>query len=207
MIVPSGAEDRPTRPAASEGAWRPAAGRRGRRRLFVAGLLGAVGVGGLVLMPGDPSASWCQVSSNVLFAGRLGWLATTCFAALLVRPDSRGLLAAWLGALAATFVAVLLALSHSTLTNWGTMGTLPIVAVAVVAVVAVQVAIGLGLAFGVIRIVRSVVPPERSRRILLAILGFMILATALILVVADTPALAPTLCVPWPQPAPPAPAP
>jgi hypothetical protein len=121
MIVPSGAEDWPTRPVASGSASSPATGRRGWRPLIVAGLLGAVGVGGLLLIPGDPSASWCQVSSNVLYAGRLGW--------------------------------------------------------------------------------------QRARRILLAILGFMTLATVLFLVAAATPALAPALCVPWPQPAPAAPAP
>jgi len=202
MIVPSGAEDWPTRPVASGSASSPATGRRGWRPLIVAGLLGAVGMGGLLLMPGDPSASWCQVSSNVLYAGRLGWLATACFAAVLVRPDSRGLLAAWLGALAASFVAVPQYLSHSPTTAGSPFWiTLSIVSVAV------QVAIGLGLAFGVIRIVRSVAPPERARRILLAILGFMTLATVLFLVAAATPALAPALCVPWPQPAPAAPAP
>jgi hypothetical protein len=202
MTRPSGPDGGLDPDAASEGAWRPTTGRRGWRRLIVAGLLGAVGVGGLLLIPGDPSASWCQVSSNVLHARRLGWLATACFAAVLIRPDPRGLLAAWLGALAASFVAVPQYLSHSPTTAgspfWIGLSTVS---------VAVQVAIGLGLAFGVIRIVRSVAPPERARRIILAILGFMILATVLVLVVEDMPALAPALCVPWPQPAPAAPVP
>ena len=191
MILPSGAEDRPTRPAASGSASSPAIGRWGRRPLIVAGLLGAVGVGGLLLIPGDPSASWCDVSGTLLGAGRLGWLATACFAAVLVRPDPRGLLAAWLGALAASFVAVPLYLSRSPTTAgspfWIGLGIVSVV---------VQLTIGLGLAFGVIRIVRSVAPPGRARRILLAILAFMILATVPTLVVAATPALAPSLCVP-----------
>ena len=163
----------------------------GRARIVAAGLLGALGIVGQLITPAlgmDNSGYGTQLS----FA-RIGWLATCCLAAVIVRSDWRGLLAAWLGVLVALVPAAPLAMSHSPTTA----GSAFYVGTAYLGM-AVWVGAALLLARGVTRVIVAAAPPARARRILVGLLGVLIVATVTLLVLPPGPDTGP-------QPAPSAP--
>lgn len=141
----------------------PPAGSRlpGVVRAVTSGLLAAAGVAGLLLLSGGEAWGWW-------------WLAATCLAAMIVRGDRSGVLAALLGALATSMVC-----AGPSLEGSGTPEGQPAwIALSIVAAV-VATAAALGLSLVVAKVVAAAVPPERTRRALLAVLGLLLAATAL----------------------------
>ncbi len=163
----------------------------GWARIAAAGLLGALGVASVLIgvgLRGDNSGYGMQLS----FA-RIGWLATCSLAAVMIRSDWRGLLAAWVGALIALMPVIPLSLSHSSTTagNAFWIG-------ASYLLMAVYAAGALLLASGVTRVVKAVLSPIWARRVLLSLLGGLIVVTVTLLVLPPGPDTGP-------QPAPTAP--
>ena len=163
----------------------------GWARIAAAGLLGALGVASLLISP-DLGLDNPTYSSQISLA-RMGWLATCSLAAVIIRPDWRGFVAAWLGALIALMPVVPLYLSHSPTTagNAFWIGTSYLV-------MAVYAGGALLLASGVTRVVVAVVSPQWARRVLVGLLGALIVATVTLLVLPPGPDTGP-------QPAPTAP--
>jgi hypothetical protein len=163
----------------------------GWARIAAAGLLGALGVVSLLISP-DLGLDNPTYSSQISLA-RMGWLATCSLAAVIIRPDWRGLVAAWLGALIALMPVVPLTLSHSPTTTGNAfwIGTSYLV-------MAVYAGGALLLASGVTRVVVAVVSPQWARRVLVGLLGALIVATVTLLVLPPGPDTGP-------QPAPTAP--
>jgi len=163
----------------------------GRARIVAAGMLGALGIVGQLITPAlgmDNSGYGTQLS----FA-RIGWLATCCLAAVIVRPDWRGLLAAWVGALVALVPAAPLSMSHSPTTA----GSAFWIGTAYLGM-AVWAGAALLLARRVTRVIVAVAPPAGVRRILVGLLGVLLVATITLLVPPPGPDTGP-------QPAPTAP--
>jgi hypothetical protein len=163
----------------------------GWARIAAAGLLGALGVACLLISP-DRGLDNPTYSSQISLA-RIGWLATCSLAAVIIRPDWRGFVAAWLGALIALMPVVPLYLSHSATTagNAFWIGTSYLL-------MAAYAGGALLLASGVTRVVVAVVSPQWARRVLLGLLGGLIVATVTLLVLPAGPDTGP-------QPAPTAP--
>ena len=131
--------------------------------------------------------------SSQISLARIGWLATCSLAAVIVRLDWRGLLAAWLGALFALMAAVPLSLSHS-LTTAGDAFWIG----ATYLVMAAYAGAALLLAGGATRVIVAVVSPQWARRVLLGLLGALIVVVVTLLVLPPGPDAGP-------QPAPTAP--
>jgi len=146
-------------------------------RLVATGLLGALGVVGQLIKAGlrfdDPA-----YGDRIGFGG-LGWLATCCLAAVIVRSDWRGLLSAWVGAL---LVVVLTAQVRSPTLAYSAfwMG---------IDFLGFVVIVGgfLLLACGATRLVDAIASPTAAHRILWGALVVLIVATVALLALPPGP--------------------
>jgi hypothetical protein len=155
-------------------------------RMVAALLLGAAGIAAMAFQP----EAWSENPdyNSRVSQGRTVWLASCCLAAALVRFDWRGLLAAWLGALAALPIVVPAALG-------GTMAGDPYWTNLSLLVGAVYSAGMLALAFGARWITGVVLSPGRAQALLVG-------ALALLVAVAVGLLLMPAGPYSGPQPAP-----
>jgi hypothetical protein len=165
-----------------------------RARLIAAGLLGALAVCALVII-GDTSGAWIAASGAKAEIGRTAWFITACFAAVVARPDRRGLLAAWIGGLIAAVVLSPFYLDRSPTTSGSPFYISLMVVFLMVSATAV-----LALALWAVRSIRSATAPASAARILGGVLLVMVLSTAAILAYAPGPE-----AEGGPQPAPTAP--
>jgi hypothetical protein len=138
----------------------------GWAQIGAAALLGAAGVASLLIRP-DAWSENPDYSARVGL-GRTGWLAACCLAAAVLRSDRWGLIATWLGSLAAILIVVPLALGDSPPTpvdpGW--------IRLNIVAMAAYTLGM-LALAFGASRIVRAVISPRHARQLLVGVTALM----------------------------------
>jgi hypothetical protein len=149
-----------------------------RTRLIAAGLLGTLAMCALVII-GDTAGAWIAASGAKAEMGRAAWFITACFAAVVVRPDRRGLLAAWVGGLIAAVVLSPIYLDRSPTTSGSPFYISLMVAFLMVSATAV-----LTLASWAVRSIRSATAPGSPARILGGVLLVMVLGTAAILAFA-----------------------
>lgn len=149
-----------------------------RARLIAAGLLGTLAMCALVII-GDTAGAWIAASGAKAEMGRAAWFITACFAAVVVRPDGRGLLAAWVGGLITAVVLSPIYLDRSPTTSGSPFYISLMVAFLMVSATAV-----LALALWAVRSIRSATAPASAARILGGVLLVMVLGTAAILAFA-----------------------
>jgi hypothetical protein len=160
-------------------------------RLVATGLLGALGFVGQLI---NSLRFYGPAYGDRIGFGGLGWLATCCLAAVIVRSDWRGLLSAWVGALV---VVVLTAPVRCPTFSPGACSAFTIG----INFLGFAVIVGgfLLLACGATRLVDAIASPTAAHRILGGALVVLIVATVALLALPPGPYTGPLPAPPPPS--------